>query len=190
MSQSSERKFRGKFPVGQKGEKRGSGWVKVLLLVRKVPQYSPNSIYQVGRYVYLTDPLYSRGCYAYGYLFLSKADRHTSQQTAVGKLVYRTGDAGGHLFACMFDGSGHAINMVPMNSLVNTSGAWGSMERDFAKHLRAKKSVYVSITINYAGSSLRPSDFVVKCTVSCPRVTEITTYRIDNPKPLKGNSFR
>lgn len=90
VSQSSARKFCGKFPVGhvaKKGEKRGSGWNKVLLLVRGIPQYSINSIYQVGRYFYWTDPLYSRVCYAYGCLFINKVDRYTSQQTAVGKLV-------------------------------------------------------------------------------------------------------
>jgi hypothetical protein len=183
---SSERKFRGTFPVGRvakKGEKRGSGWEKQLLLVRKAPQYLPNSEYKVGHYTYITDLLYRRVCSVSGYLRSDKVDRHTSQQTAVGKLVYRTGDAGGHLIACQFSGSGHAINMVPMNSVVNTSGAWGSMEREFAKHLRAGRLVRVMITMHYTGASLRPSGFVVKCTTSCPRGTKVTVYRVDNPPP-------
>lgn len=70
-----------------------------------------------------------------------------------------------------------------MNSKVNNGGAWGLMEHDFDSYLSTAKSVYVAITINYAGSSLRPSGFIVNCTVSRSSVTESITYRIANPRP-------
>jgi hypothetical protein len=184
MSHSKE--FRGEFPVGhvaKRGERRGSGWCKVLLLVRGIPQYQSNSVYKVGRYYYETDESYARVVYAYGYLAFGAPDRHPSQQTAVGKMVYAYGDAGGHLFAREFDGSGHAINMVPMNSYVNHPGAWREMERDFERLLRGGKKVFVAITLHYEGSSLRPSSFSVVCVAFSRSRSHVYRYDIANPRP-------
>jgi hypothetical protein len=183
----AEKEYRGEYAVGRKakrGEKRGSGWYKELLVLRGIPQYMPNSIYKVGRYYYETDPIYRRVTYAHGYLCLRTAERHTSQQKSVGKLVHKNGDAGGHLFACQFYGSGHAINMVPMNAELNHHGDWAKMERDFRRYLTESAQVHVAISIEYIGASIRPIRFYIECRVRYADTELITCrYRIQNTHP-------
>lgn len=177
---------RGQFPVGhvaRSGEKRGSGWVKCLLILRGIIQWFANSIYTVGGYRYETDA-FRRVCKVSGSLRFGVVDRHTSQQSMVGKLAYRYGDAGGHLIACQFGGSGHAINMVPMNAYLNQLGAWRQMENNFRRLLLAGNQVFITIFVHYEGTSLRPSGFDVVCNVrSCSGVLTNTRYTITNPRP-------
>jgi len=135
----------------------------------------PNSKYKVGNYIYITDRSFSRVIRVLGELKLSRCHRNASQQRAVKRLGYVI-DEGGHLIACIFGGSGHGINMVPMNKLLNRR-AWKKMENKFKTWLTKGKSVDIDIKIKYKGKSMRPYRFVVTATVSSGK---IYTYKFDN----------
>jgi hypothetical protein len=150
-------------PAGP-GQKRGSKWHPELLRNKKAPGWDANAVYRVNSHVrYLTDSM-ARVILAVGcYLMLGSAPRHRSQGRMVGKLVYAYGDVGGHLIPCFAGGTGHAINLVPLNTRVNgAGGAWGRMEAKMRKWMANGEEVHMAISLRYNNDTVRPSSFDIE----------------------------
>ena len=117
----------------------------------------PNCSYVAGEnnYIYKTDGL-GRQCGATACLQLKKHDKRKGN---VGKPVDKLpGDEAGHLFADMFGGSRFLDNLVAQSFNVNRS-EYRKMENIWQRALKAGKSVYVDIDLNYEGNSFRPTSF-------------------------------
>ncbi|HEY9757789.1 MAG TPA: DNA/RNA non-specific endonuclease, partial [Oculatellaceae cyanobacterium] len=89
------------------------------------------------------------------------------------KLLY----VGGHLFACRFNGTGHAINIVPMLQSINMKGgSWYAIEEYCAILLKHRHDhVIMEINLKYdSNASVVPStlDVIVSsASQSCRRMT-------------------
>lgn len=169
-----------RFPVGSP-----NNWTPELGLKRGGKEYAfaKDSFFQVEHSLYQTDTTCARVKRVWSQLKREKALRHTSQQRRVGKLVRERGDDGGHLISSAHGGSGQAINMVPMSSLVNRAGgAWYAMEKDAARYLSRCVSVHMVIEINYSdATTLRPSSFSVWLVcLNRDKTTNTYFYRIAN----------
>ena len=124
----------------------------------------PNMTYKIGDTVYRTD--------ANGRIIEAVFDKlHLKGQrgrfpiadsmNAIGKGSALPTDDKGHLIADWFDGNNTMANIVPMSSEVNR-GTVKNIETTWAQTLSSGGNVNGSITINYDGSSFRPSSFTYR----------------------------
>ncbi|NOU81574.1 hypothetical protein GC101_22180 [Paenibacillus sp. LMG 31459] len=143
-----------------------SGRIKVL---------KENAYYRKNQYTYTTDHM-GRINKVEGDLVLKTANRNEYAQGIAGRQDrirdLNDPDAGGHLIASSFNGSGELDNLVAMNAQINGSGGkWYEMEEVWRKALNDHYSVNVKIEPVYSGVSQRPSSFIVK-------------YRIGDDEPI------
>ncbi len=139
----------------------------------------PNHTYELNGYKYSTDAK-GRIATVEGELKLDAAPRSQGAQSRVGKDDGRLDiDQGGHLIGAQFGGYRGVENLTPMNKSVNDyhKGAWGQMEKGWAKALGEGKSVNVKIEIKYADDLSRASQFKVTELVD----GKLRTRFIDNP---------
>lgn len=80
------------------------------------------------------------------------------------------------MIASILGGVGDRINMVPQAQRLNRSD-WKKMENEFARELKAGKSVSVKIDVGYPkGNSVRPNKFLVTATFISNGKKEIKSY--------------
>ena len=108
---------------------------------------------------------------AEGDLSLTKRDRNTKAQSAVGHSG-NTGDQGGHLIASSLGGPGDKINLVPQNGNLN-NGTWNRLEDTWRKALQDGKPVHVSIENVYNGNSIRPESFNITYQIGTERPKQV-----------------
>lgn len=150
-----ERDGEGRDVIHEEPGGRG-GWNKNLN-----SELKPNSVYNVGGYIYETDEL-GRVKRASGELRLKKRKRNKHQQTSsVKKKDGVEGDEGGHIFASIFDGPGEQINYWPQAGSTVNRGQWRSMENYCKSKLKETppKKVEVAFEAIYEGDSKRPVGF-------------------------------
>ena len=141
----------------------------------------PNENYDVKGYSYETDK-YGRIKRCEGTLRLEEGERNNEHQIRAGGEYRLETDEGGHLIATRFGGSEKVDNIVPMDRHVNRSD-YKEMENDWAARLEDGEKVQVMIRCRYEGASERPTDFVVKYTVTDSNGYErVESRRIHNRK--------
>lgn len=75
-------------------------------------------------------------------------------------------DDGGHLIASRFGGPGEAINLVPMSSTVNRTGAWAKMEKEWDIILAQPGGTIKDLNIEIVYNGTRPNEFKVNAMVN------------------------
>ena len=75
-------------------------------------------------------------------------------------------DIGGHIIANNVNGPTEAINIVPMDSDLNNSGEWKSMELRIKEAVNSNKSVIVKKEISYIGDSMKPNQIRVELDIN------------------------
>ena len=95
----------------------------------------PNTDYVVNGYTYRTDTG-GRVSSAEGSINLQTATRNGYRQRQSGGSDRLETDQGGHLFASIFNGAGDAINLVPMDGVLNQR-SWKQMENTLAAAAQA-----------------------------------------------------
>jgi hypothetical protein len=96
-----------------------------------------------------------------GELYLSPTPlRSRSAQRRAGGAERQPSDDGGHYVAPRFGGPTDAFNHFPHDAHINR-GDYRVLEDHWAKALKQGKRVFVKITPNYAGESIRPFSFDV-----------------------------
>jgi filamentous hemagglutinin len=75
-------------------------------------------------------------------------------------------DCGGHLIAAVFGGAGEAVNLVPMDRILNAPGGrWFELEREWRRAIDAGRDVSVDIRPVYPDGSRRPGLFEVEFSI-------------------------
>ncbi len=115
----------------------------------------PNTDYVVNGYTYRTDTG-GRVSSAEGSINLQTATRNGYRQRQSGGSDRLETDQGGHLFASIFNGAGDAINLVPMDGVLNQR-SWKQMENTLAAAARGGSDVRAKIDLTYPNGSSRPS---------------------------------
>ncbi|OMF94260.1 hypothetical protein BK147_17120 [Paenibacillus sp. FSL R7-0337] len=138
-----------------------SGRIKVL---------TENAYYRKNGYTYTTDSM-GRINKVEGDLVLNAAPRNEYAQGVAGRQDrirdLQNPDAGGHLIASSFNGSGDLDNLVAMNAQINAPGGkWYQIEEVWRKALQNHKIVNIKIEPAYSGVSQRPSSFKVRYTIN------------------------
>jgi hypothetical protein len=82
--------------------------------------------------------------------------RSRSAQARAGRPDRRSSDDGGHYIARRFNGPTEAFNHFAQDANFNR-GAYRALEDEWARAIRAGRSVMVRIVPGYEGSSRRPS---------------------------------
>ncbi len=96
-------------------------------------------------------------------LRVDPTDRNNYRQRIAGGACRQPDDCGGHLIAAVFGGAGEAVNLVPMDKVLNGAGGkWHELERTWSSALKANKDVKVNIQPIYSGNSKRPDSFSVR----------------------------
>lgn len=136
----------------------------------RIKVLKPSTTYRVNGYTYTTDNM-GRINRVEGDLVLTAATRNEYAQGIAGRQDrirdLQDPDAGGHLIASSFNGSGDLDNLVAMNAQINgPGGKWYQMEELWRTALQNHKSVNVKIEPVYSGVSQRPSSFKVNYTIN------------------------
>lgn len=140
------------------------GWNSEL---NKVP-LEPNHEYLVDNYLYITDGN-GRVVKVHGDLENNKKDRYEYEQGKAGRPIAaggvkdgKSGDQGGHLIACIFNGPGEQINYLPMTERLNKSD-WKRMENAWAREVKKTPPSKVDVEIEAIyGADDRPVGFKVR----------------------------
>ncbi|OMF94741.1 hypothetical protein BK144_08260 [Paenibacillus sp. FSL R7-0273] len=150
----------------------------------------PSNSYSKNGYKYKTDTL-GRITKVEGDLVLKAAERNSYAQRAAGRsdrirandLVppysaqpEKYADAGGHLIASRFNGSGELDNLVAMNGQINGSGGkWYELEELWANAIDKRKlNVNVKIELKYSNNSLRPDEFLITYQIGSEEIEKVT----------------
>ncbi|MBR1555162.1 MAG: DNA/RNA non-specific endonuclease [Oscillospiraceae bacterium] len=129
-------------------------------------QLKPNEHYEVNGYSYDTDR-YGRIKECSGSLHLGTDKRHQTHQAKAGGEDRRETDEGGHLIAYRFEGSGKVDNIVAMDAHFNKS-EYKQLENKWNDALKPPRSASVDVDIRcrYPSGSQRPSEFIVRYTIT------------------------
>ena len=138
-------------------------------------QLKPNEYYEVNGYSYETDR-YGRIKECSGSLHLGTDERHQNHQAKAGGEDRRETDAGGHLIAYRFEGSGKVDNIVAMDAHLNKS-EYKQLENTWNNALERGASVDVNIRCRYPADSQRPSEFIIRYTITEKDGSEINQVR-------------
>ncbi|MBP2349079.1 hypothetical protein JOF29_000162 [Kribbella aluminosa] len=76
-----------------------------------------------------------------------------AQRTLAGKLP---GDHAGHLFARIFQGPGHKVNLTPMEGMRVNKTEFDTMEREWRQAIQQGKEVEVFVELDYPDEGPRP----------------------------------
>ncbi|MBA3667280.1 MAG: DNA/RNA non-specific endonuclease [Sphingomonas sp.] len=99
-----------------------------------------------------------------GEIRLQSQPRSRSAQSNAGKPDRRNSDDGGHFIAARFNGSREWFNHFAQDANFNR-GAYRSLENQWAQATRSGKRVFVDITPDYRGTSMRPYKLTVRSIV-------------------------
>lgn len=115
--------------------------------------------------------------------------RSAGEQRSAGGIDRGAEDHGGHIIATMFGGSPNGLNIVAQHGRFVNLKAIGGIERNIRDFLRAKpdSSIWMRQTIDYAGSSVRPTTIRVEWgEVGSPAKFSVDVQNVLTKKALPG----